>query len=90
MKTEFRDVIRTVRRQNGLSQGELAKKMGLSSGQIVSNWERGYGTEMKLTQFKKFLRVFKLNQNELLALYINYRKQLLINKIESEWKELKD
>lgn len=32
---------KTARMDQGLSQGEVAKKLGYRNGQLVSNWERG-------------------------------------------------
>ncbi len=90
MSQDFRDLIRTIRKGNGLSQGDLAKRMNLSSGQIVSNWERGYGAEMKIEHFQKFLKIFKLNKAELFDHYLSYRKQLLAERIQRDWKKISD
>ena len=35
------EILREARSKTGMSQGELAKKMGYSNPQFVSNWERG-------------------------------------------------
>lgn len=40
-RTKFGSYSKKLREKSGLSQAEVAKKLGMSSGQMVSNWERG-------------------------------------------------
>ncbi len=40
-RNEFSRFLRDKRKEAGLSQVEVAKKLGYSSSQFVSNWERG-------------------------------------------------
>lgn len=34
------EILKSAREKSGMAQGELAKKMGYSSPQFISNWER--------------------------------------------------
>lgn len=38
------EILKQAREKSGLSQSELAKKLGYTSAQFVSNWERGVCT----------------------------------------------
>ena len=42
---EFKDALKQERKYRGLTQAQLANKIGVSS-QVVSNWERGYTTSL--------------------------------------------
>lgn len=40
-RSKFGKYAKTLRVKADLSQGEVAKRIGLKNGQMVSNWERG-------------------------------------------------
>lgn len=49
--------IRDLRKQSGLSQGDLAKQLGYSTAQFISNWERDVAPVplMKIRELHKLI-----------------------------------
>lgn len=52
------------RLQAGLSQGAVAKKLGYSSPQFVSNWERGL-SRPPINTLKKIAQAYNIPTNEM-------------------------
>lgn len=52
--------IRSRRIELGLTQAELAKKIGRSS-QVISNWERGYSPSIKMIELAKVAEALQVN-----------------------------
>jgi len=48
----------------GLSQGAVAKKLGYTSPQFVSNWERGLSKPPTLT-LRKIAQIYDISINEM-------------------------
>jgi len=65
----LRDKIKAARQKKGLSQQRLAKTLGYSSGQFVSNWERGLSYP-PVDRLAKMILIFDLNEEEILNQYI--------------------
>jgi len=69
MEKSLGEILREYRLKSKLSQLELGKILGYSTGQFISNWERqlSYPPMNKLAQISK---VFKLDSKKLFHLYI--------------------
>lgn len=68
---------REARLKQGLNQGQLAQKLGYTSPQIVSNWERGLTTP-PVKRLKKLCKVLKLKHGVIVEMFVDeYRKTLL-------------
>lgn len=67
---------RDVRRDSGLTQAQLADLVGLSTSQLVSNWERGLcAPPMKIVS--KLVTALNLDVEEVLDLFAReYRREL--------------
>lgn len=52
------------RLQAGLSQGEVAKRLGYTSPQFVSNWERGLSRPPAAT-LRKIAQIYNIATNEM-------------------------
>lgn len=50
--------------ETGLSQGAVAKKLGYTSPQFVSNWERGLSRPPVAT-LRKIAQIYNINPNEM-------------------------
>ena len=88
MKTrtsQLGELLRKSRKSLGLSQADVAHKLGLTSGQSVSDWERGYGSRVPIKTLKILISLYRLDQHVVLQLYINQEKDKLARKIESEF-----
>jgi transcriptional regulator with XRE-family HTH domain len=79
------ELIRRARRLMGLSQAELATKLGLTSGQSVSDWERGYGSRIPIRTLKTLIEVLSLDQKMVFEMYLHQEKEKLAKKIEAEF-----
>lgn len=56
--------LRTARESRRLSQSDVAKILGLSSPQFVSNWERGL-SQVPLKTLRVLVRVYQLDPTEI-------------------------
>lgn len=63
---EFREVIKTLREDNGENQRTMAKRLGVSNG-LISLWENGK-TEPTLPQILKICEAYSITPNELLGI----------------------
>ncbi len=54
--------IRLRRNELGMTQVQLAQKIGKSS-QVISNWERGYSPSMKMGELASIAQALQVNVN---------------------------
>lgn len=66
---EFADFMKRKRELVGLSQADVAKEMGYTSAQFVSNWERARSSP-PVKDFKKIARLYKIDSTMILDLFI--------------------
>jgi transcriptional regulator with XRE-family HTH domain len=76
---EFGKMLKQAREQQGVSQGELAKALGYSSPQYVSNYERG----LCLPPMKKIKTIIKATNLDSQKVY-----EVLKNYYDEELKKL--
>jgi transcriptional regulator with XRE-family HTH domain len=55
------------RQQAGYSQGDIAKKLGYTSPQFISNWERGL-SKPPVPTLRKLAHIYNINLNEMFEL----------------------
>lgn len=67
--TKLKDLIKKKRMEKGYSQVSLAKALGYSSGQFVSNWERGESYP-PVDRLAKMSLLFELEKEELIHLFL--------------------
>ena len=58
------EYLKTKRVSSGYTQGDVASKLGYTSAQFVSNWERGLSLPPILT-LKKICALYKINQDDM-------------------------
>ena len=63
MENDFKITLKAARVNAGLTQKEMAKKMGKSEYTIM-NWENGK-TKMKVSDFEKFCTILNLDKNNI-------------------------
>lgn len=66
---KLKDKLKLARESKGFSQSKLAKVLGYSSGQFVSNWERGQSYP-PVDRLAKMSLIFNLDHEELIQLYV--------------------
>lgn len=66
---KLKDIIKMKRLEKGFSQSSLAKILGYSSGQFVSNWERGESYP-PVDRLAKMSLLFEMDDIVLFNLYV--------------------
>lgn len=69
----FGEYLKTAREAKGLSQAELASRLGYTSPQFVSNVERGI-VLLPLEAIRKAIRILDLNREKVIDLIIDHTK----------------
>ena len=69
-KSTMSEYLKTRRVHSGLTQGEVASKLGYSSAQFVSNWERGLSMP-PISTLKKICVLYKVNQDDMFSALVN-------------------
>lgn len=70
------DYLRGQRINAGLSQAKLAKKLGYTSAQFVSNWERRISTP-PLCTLKKLVTILKLDRDRVIDICLDVTEHSL-------------
>lgn len=61
---ELSKFLKEKRLQAGLSQGDVAKKLGYTSPQFVSNWERGL-SQPPVATLRKIAQIYNISANDM-------------------------
>ena len=69
----------------GFTQAEIANKLGYSSPQFISNFERGLCSP-PLKNLKSLVKLYKIDTGELIRLIIDEQKQVLSSALGSRSK----
>jgi transcriptional regulator with XRE-family HTH domain len=62
-KAPISDLLKKARENAGLSQAEVARELGYSSPQFVSNWERGLSSP-PVPKLKKLCKMYQLSVDQ--------------------------
>jgi transcriptional regulator with XRE-family HTH domain len=81
-------ILKKAREENGLSQGKVAYSLGYSTAQFVSNWERGLSYP-PLKSLKKLCKMYKLDQDEMFEMLLEFKIEETKRLMTQEWKRLK-
>ena len=69
-------LLRNARIKSGLTQMEIAKKLGYSSSQFVSNWERGEALP-PMDHFPRIANLLSINVKDLIESIHRYQESYL-------------
>lgn len=81
MLAEF---LKEKRLQARLSQGDVSKKLGYTSPQFVSNWERGLSSP-PVTTLKKLAGIYGVDAEKMKSTYLDSQIELLKQEIENKF-----
>jgi len=70
IKKQFGRYLAEARQTQGMTQADVAKKLGYSSAQYISNWERGAAAP-PTSQLAKICEILGLKQRAFIAEYSN-------------------
>ena len=82
------NILKTLRESAGLSQADVADKLGYISGQFISNWERG----VSFPPIKAIPKLAKIYKTDREYLFKTLRDAMLVHecdKINKAWKRVK-
>ena len=74
--SKISEYFKTKRMGANLSQQEVAKALGFTTGQFVSNWERGLSFP-PMQILPKLVKLYKINKNELMNVYLEEQKKMI-------------
>lgn len=70
---------------SGLSQGDVADKLGYSTAQFISNWERGVAAP-PVNILKKLAELYKVNAEELFEVVLEEKIREITNDLRRRFK----
>lgn len=73
---KLKDFLKKKRNEVGLSQKELAKKLGYTTAQFVSNWERGI-SRPPMDSVPKIAKLIKANEKEIYLYFFHQDLEML-------------
>lgn len=88
MSKKLSEFLKSARLDAGLIQGEVAKHLGYSSAQFVSNWERGLVTP-PLGSLGIIMKLYKVKPDILINLMLSEYESELRHAIEPKKKSKK-
>lgn len=80
------EYLRGKRVSAGFTQAEIATKLGYSSPQFISNFERGLCSP-PLKNLKSLVKLYKIDANELIRLIMDEQKQVLSSALGAKAKK---
>lgn len=83
-KAPISDLLKKARENSGLSQAEVARELGYSSPQFVSNWERGLSSP-PVPKLKKLCKMYQLSIDQAYEAMLNATLQEVERKLHSQF-----
>ncbi len=72
----FGKILKEKRERTGISQADVAKKLGYSSPQFISNWERNLSTP-PVTSLRTLAQLYKMSADNLFQVYLKTSLKVL-------------
>ncbi len=66
----FKDYLKNKRLERGLSQKEVSDKLGYTTPQFISNWERGLSAP-PIDVFKKIASLYHVSSEEMFDIFLS-------------------
>lgn len=77
--------LRESRMKAGLSQMQVAKKLGYTTAQFISNWERGV-SEPPLKALKTLARIYSVSMDEIFQLILRSTIEKVTEDLKAKFK----
>jgi transcriptional regulator with XRE-family HTH domain len=84
---EFSIYLRESREKAGLTQSEVAKELGYSTAQFISNWERGLSYP-PLKTLSHLANMYKVNMDQLFQAIMTITMQATEESLRKQYKTL--
>ncbi|MCC7440933.1 MAG: helix-turn-helix transcriptional regulator [Bdellovibrionales bacterium] len=79
---DFGAYLKAARLRAGLTQADVARHLGLRSGQSISDWERNYGSSVPSPALVKLIALYRLRAGEVLENLYAYESAILRRELE--------
>jgi transcriptional regulator with XRE-family HTH domain len=83
------EYLKQKRTEANLSQAEIAKKLGYSSAQFISNWERGKSAP-PLRNLAALAELLGVRSDDLFAVFLKTSLQEVSDDLKAKYKNLKE
>jgi transcriptional regulator with XRE-family HTH domain len=70
MSTHLGEFLKEKRRARGLTQSAIALKLGYTSSQYISNWERGR-SDPPMKAYRRLVKIYRIKQEELISILVS-------------------
>ncbi|MCB0413568.1 MAG: helix-turn-helix transcriptional regulator [Bdellovibrionales bacterium] len=87
-KNTLSDILKQSRNKLNMSQGDLAKTLGYTSPQFISNWERGISSP-PLKTICKLVNVLSLDPDEVIEVMLIEEEKTLRKALETRARKYK-
>jgi DNA-binding transcriptional regulator YiaG len=77
--------LRLARERSGLSQGDVADKLGMSHFQSVSQWERNASGSVPMPALRKLVEIYGLSLAEVYDVMLKFQTMRLEAKLEQKF-----
>lgn len=76
------ETLKKARIKQNISQRDLAEKLGYTSPQFVSNWERGVSNP-PMSTLSELVKILKLDPRKTIEIYIQETKEKILKEFNS-------
>lgn len=80
--------LRESRMRAGLSQAQVARKLGYGTAQFISNWERGV-SEPPLKALKVLAKIYSVSVDEIFEIVLKSTIQKVTDDLKAKFKDTK-
>ena len=84
LKKQLGKALADSRKKAGLSQGEVASRLGYTSPQFISNWERGLSSPPVPT-LKKIATMYKVNADKIFTMVMDLTVERTREQLETDF-----
>ncbi len=87
-KISLSDYLKEKRTSVGLTQGQVAKELGYSTAQFVSNWERGVSSP-PLNALRKLAHMYRVDEEEMFESFLAVTLQEVSDSLRKKYYSVK-
>lgn len=86
LRVEYGEYLQNLRVGAGLSQGDVSEKLGYSTPQFISNWERGV-SKPPVTALKQLAKLYNKTPDQMFNEYLEQIQKELASDMRAKFKK---
>lgn len=86
LRAEYGDYLQNLRTKAGLSQGDVSEKLGYSTPQFISNWERGV-SKPPVTVLKQLAKLYNKSAEQMFNEYLEQIHREVASDMKAKFKK---